>query len=215
MGSQLFSYGRGKSYYSKNWPQEAVPYLQARSYLECWMDPREIFEGRRVLDIGAGECVYSRLIADQYGPDQIVACDLFRERLLPAARENRNHRLKCVAGDGFRLPIRDGAVDVVFGGFVLHQLRKLDRVARGIRRVLAGGGLYVGIEPSPYNPVYLYRYYFKAHSSNQFILLPRHLAALKREGFGVTLRFFCARFPSVQNRVLATCMGIIARRLDS
>ena len=82
--SLSFSYEAEKKYYSQGWPKEAQPYLHLERYLRCWMDPSEIFAGKRVLDVGAGEMTYTRLIADRFEPKQIVACELFRERMLPA-----------------------------------------------------------------------------------------------------------------------------------
>src|SRR5262245_26459391 len=105
---ESFSYDAEKQYYSQRWPEGAKPYLHLERYLRCWLEPDQLFRGNRVLDIGAGELTYTRLIADRFGPKEIVACELFRERMLPAFRENRNPSLKAVTGSCFQLPFKSG-----------------------------------------------------------------------------------------------------------
>src|SRR5215470_1229553 len=122
MRGRAFSYELEKLYYSQKWPEEAKPYLHLESYLRCWLDRDKVFVGKRVLDVGAGECTYTRLIADRFDPEEVVACELFRERMLPAVRVNRNPKLRFVSGNCFQLPFRGGSFDVVFGSFILHQI---------------------------------------------------------------------------------------------
>lgn len=211
MSARSFSYELERDYYSRAWPVRARPYLHLDPYLRCWLDPEQIFRDKRVLDVGAGECTYTRLIADTFEPARVVACELFPARMLPAARANRNARLEFVAGDCFRLPFRDGSFDVVFGSFILHQLPDLEATAGEIRRVLADGGVYVGIEPNPRHPLHLARYLRGRHSANQYLLGPRHLATLERLGFAISHRYFYGRAPRLRSRLVGTCMGILAR----
>lgn len=215
MGRKVFSYDLEKGYYSQGWPKEAKPYLHLEPYLRCWLNPEAVFGGKRVLDIGAGECTYTRLIADRFGPKKIVACELFRERMLPAAQANRSPNLMFVAGDAFKLPFQRESFDVIFGTFILHQLPNLEDAISEIRRVCSHEGLYIGIEPNPYHVVHLYRFMRGNHSPNQYLLGPKHLAAFKKVGFEVTIRYFYAKL-AVFNRflgsVLGTCMGILAKK---
>lgn len=210
----VFSHQLEKAYYSRRWPDEALPYLHLESYLRCWLDAEAIFGGKRVLDIGAGECTYSRLIAERFGVKKIVACELFRERMLPAVHANQSPDLNFVAGDAFKLPFESDSFNVIFGTFILHQLPDLEQVICEIRRVCSRGGCYVGIEPNPYHPVHLYRYVRGVHSPNQYLLGPRHLAAFEEAGFGVRIRYFYAKLPLIRNRLLGTCMGIMANLRD-
>ncbi len=211
-----FSYELEKQYYSRDWPSEAKPYLHLEPYLRCWMkpDPGTIFGGKRVLDIGAGECTYTRLIAERFAPARIVACELFRERMMPAQRANTAANLGFVAGSCFELPFRSGSFDVVFGTFVLHQIPDLAALVREIRRVLAPGGRYVGIEPNPWNAVHLYRFWRGAHSRNQYLFGPRHLRFFRDAGFArASARFFYVRLPRwAHNCLTGTCVGIGAVR---
>src|SRR5438034_8232419 len=68
MKDAAFSKELEEGYYSKNWPKEAVRYSHLEPYLRCWLDPEAVFKGKTVLDIGAGEATYTRLIADRFGP---------------------------------------------------------------------------------------------------------------------------------------------------
>lgn len=212
MPSRTFSYELERRYYSRHWPASAGPYAHLEPYLRCWLDPEALFAGKRVLDIGAGECTYTRLIADRFGPRRIVACELFRERLVPAARANRNPRLRFVVGDCFRLPFGPESFDVVWGSLVLSQLPDLGRAVSEIRRVLTPSGVYVGWEPNPFNVAIAYRYFFKARSRNQYLFWPwRVRPAFEQAGLELSVRYFYARLPSARSRFVGTCMGITAR----
>lgn len=207
-----FSKDLERNYYSQQWPTEALPYAHLTPYLRCWLDPDETFRDKIVLDLGAGECTYTRLIAEHFKPKLIIACDLFGERMLPAARANSSPNLEFISGDCFRLPVRNESCDVVWGSLVLHQLPELAGAAREIHRVLKKHGTYVGFEPNPYNPVILSRFLFKRHSPNQYLLTPRHLKAFRQEDFDVQTTFFYARFPGLRNRFITTCLGIRATK---
>jgi ubiquinone/menaquinone biosynthesis C-methylase UbiE len=211
MELKTFSYELEKHYYSQQWPQEPTPFHHLEPYLRCWLDPDTVFTGKTVLDIGAGECTYTRLIADRFQPKGIVACELFRERMLPAARSNRAPNLAFVAGDALKLPFWDGSFDVVFAGGVLSQIPNLGSALSELKRVLKPQGLFIGWEPNPFNPVIAYRYFFKPHSANQYLFWPWLIRrAFEAEGFHLTMRYFYAKLPRVGNRFLGTCMGMYA-----
>ncbi len=214
MRSKEFSYQRERSHYSQHWPKEAKPYLHLEAYLRCWLHPEAVFEGKRVLDLGAGDCRYTRMIAERFRPRRMVACELFREHMLPASQVNRNSALEFVAGDAFRLPFRSQSFDVIFGSGVLCHLRELDRIILELRRVLTEEGCYVGIEPNRLNPVHLYRHLRGDDSSNAYLLGPKKVRGFEKAGFEVSIQYFYAKFPHIRNRLVGTCMGILARPLD-
>lgn len=214
MGRKAFSYELEKGYYSQRWPEEAKPYLRLEPYLRCWLDPEAIFSGKRVLDIGAGECTYTRLISEKFSAKEVVACELFRMRMLPAARVNQSPNLRFVAGDAFHLPFQNQSFDVVFASSVLSQLPDLQDAISEIRRVLKHSGLFVGWEPNPFNMVILYRFFFKPHSPNQYLFYPARIRpAFEKAGFEVTIHYFYAKVPRIRNRFLGTCMGILAKKV--
>jgi len=211
--SKQYSYEAERAYYSRGWPRSAKPYLHLEPYFRCWMDPDSVFTGKRVLEIGAGELMASRLIAARFQPRHIVATDLLWERMRPAFREDRSSVLAAMAGDCFNLPFRDGAFDVVFGNLILHQLPELPQTVSEVRRVLSPGGVYIGWEPNPFNPVILYRYFFLPHSPNQYLFWPwRFGPVFQQMGFRLQTRYFYARRPGVQTRWMATCIGLMATK---
>ena len=63
-----FVYENERKYYSANWPDTSKEVSELDKYITCWMDPLKEFQGERVLDIGAGETEYTRLIAANYDP---------------------------------------------------------------------------------------------------------------------------------------------------
>jgi ubiquinone/menaquinone biosynthesis C-methylase UbiE len=207
-----FSYEAEKRYYSA-WPKEAKPYLHLERYLSCWIDPMEVFTGKHVIDIGAGEMTYTRLIAERFSPQSIVACELFSERMLPAFRDNFSSSLKAVTGSCFQLPFKSALFDVAFASGVLSQLPNLKEALSEIGRVLKPGGLLVGWDPNPFNPVILYRYLATPRSPNQSIFWPHRVGPIfESAGLPAQTRFFYARLPWAKNRFLGTCVGIMARK---
>lgn len=206
-----YSVAAEKAYYSQNWPSRALPYKHLQGYIDCWLPEAEcLFGGKVVLDIGAGEATYTRMLAEAYFPSRIVACELFPERMMPAMRDNASENLSFVAGSCFCLPFADLTFDVVFGSLVLTQLPDLDLAIAEVNRVLKPGGAYIGIEPNPYNPIVLFRFLRGRHSKNQYLLKESHLSIFSSNDFSVDIRFFYARFPSFRSRFLTTCTGIIA-----
>lgn len=213
MRRNSFSFEAEKSYYSQGWPKHAAPYAHLEHYLRCWLHPESAFFDKEVLDIGAGECTYTRLIAEKFRPKHIVACELFRERMLPAAQDSQNPILKFVAGNCLRLPFRDNSFDVVFGGGILSQLPNLSDAVSEIRRVLRERGIFVGWEPNPFNPVIAARYFFKPRSPNQYLFWPRvFVPQFKKHGLNVTVHYFYARVPRARSRFVGTCVGLLASR---
>ena len=212
MKDATFSKELEEGYYSKNWPEEAVRYSHLEPYLRCWVDPEAVFKGKTVLDIGAGECTYTRLIADRFGPTRVIACELFRQRMLPASRANSFSNLHFVAGDCFRLPFRNESFDVVWGSLVLSQLPDLEDAIAEIHRVLKPEGLYLGFEPNPFNLVIVYRFFFTHHSRNQYLLTPGDLRVFRDRGFDLQTTFFYGQIPALRNKYLTTCLGIQARK---
>ncbi len=209
--SKAFSHDKEREYYSQSWPTEALNYEDLNQYLTPWLGDLSdgIFRGKLVLDIGAGEATYTRMIAERYAPKLIVAIDLFQRRLLPAMRSSKLVNFTVVAGDCFRLPFRDGFFDVVFGSLLLCQLPDIDLVAQEIGRVLKPGGTYVGIEPNIRNPIIMGRFVFGRHSRNQYLLRIKHIRQFENAGFDCGVRYFYWKIPQVRSSLIGTCVGIL------
>lgn len=202
-----------RAYYSKNWPTKALPYRHLKGYVDAWLpEAHDLLSGKSVLDVGAGEATYTRMLAETYGPRLVVACELFPERMLPAALDNRAGNLDFVAGNCLSLPFADHSFDVVFESLVLSQIPDLDKAIDEIHRVLKPGGYLIGIEPNPSNLVVLYRFFRGKHSKNQYLLSGSNLGRFTVRGFEMDVRFFYGRFPKLRSRFLTTCIGILARK---
>lgn len=210
-----FSFNAEFDYYSQRWPTQAKPYLHLEPYLNTWIDPLTVFSGKQILDVGAGECTYTRLIADRFKPKRIVACELFRERLMPAFRAGRSEQWKAVVGNCFAIPFRDHSFDVVFASLFLCEMPNLKDVLTEFRRLLKPGGIFVGFEPNPFHPVVLYRYLVKPRSDNHYLFWPRKvLPVFTSVGFQTRTQYFYGPKPNFRNRFLGTCIGMIATKVS-
>ena len=212
MKPQRFSYAAEKEYYGRHPVHPGQPYLPLQRYLTSWFDPQGLLAGKRILDIGAGECLYSRLIAERFSPRKVVAMDLLADRLGPSLPQGTP--IGAVAGDCYRLPFRDHSFDIVFGSLVLHRLPGLPDIAAEVRRVLIPGGAYIGFEPNYLHVVNLYRRYFgsgRYESRNVYLLWPWVLQnGFETQEFRVKIRYFYAAYPWLTSPFLTTCVGIIA-----
>lgn len=99
----------------------------------------------RILDVGGGTGIYALpLAARGYRVHLIDAAPNHVERARALSSASRHPLTAAEVGDARRLPIPDGAVDVVLlFGPLYHLIERADRVAalREAHRVLADGGL--------------------------------------------------------------------------
>ncbi len=91
------------------------------------------WEGRRVLDIGAGSGTATRLLVASGA--RVVPLDASREMLRTIADP-----VTPVVGDALALPVRSASFDAAVLGFVLNHLHHPDRALREAARVVRPGG---------------------------------------------------------------------------
>jgi len=115
-----------------------------------WL-PTIVHDGtRRFLEIGGGLCYASALAKERQPSATVVATDV-------SPRYLRRHAVRVgamieapadvyAAVDALTLPFDDGEFDAVYSQVVLYRLADPARALREIRRVLAPGGRYLGIE---------------------------------------------------------------------
>jgi SAM-dependent methyltransferase len=136
----LPSYPRGP------WPLVAPDFFQIFEGFD--------FQGKRVVDLGAGRTWSTRYLVGLGKPDEAVAIDIMSERFLGletaeiffAEDQIYFERLRA---DGHRMPLADGWADVVFSCAAIHHSSDLDRLFAEVRRVLRPGGLLLFVsEPS-------------------------------------------------------------------
>lgn len=209
-----YSYTGERAYYEQALPGAVKPYWHLHPYITNWLDPERHIRGKRILDLGAGECEYSRLFTETFEARSVIACELIHGRMKFAAGPDRNPRLLFVVGDCFRLPFRDGTFDTVWLGLVIHQLPDLAEALQEIYRVLKPGGVYIGLEPNPFNIIVLKRYLWGDHSPNQYLLWPWRLRnALQAAGFeGSRISYCSGRSPCLRGPFVGTSLGILATK---
>lgn len=108
--------------------------------------------GRRILDFGCGKGEWAVLLAERGA--QVVALDLSLQGLRRArsGAEAHGQAIRCVVGDGHRLPFPDQSFDLIHGQFILHHL-DVHQAGSELARVLKAGGRAVFLETSANNPV--------------------------------------------------------------
>jgi SAM-dependent methyltransferase len=129
-------------------------FLHKRYWIE-WCDTRwlpGLVDGRTrsFLEIGGGLCYASALAKSRAPQATVVATDV-------SPRYLRQHAIRTgdilgapadayAAVDAETLPFDDGQFDAVYSQVVLYRLPDPSRALREIRRVLAPGGRYLGVE---------------------------------------------------------------------
>jgi methionine biosynthesis protein MetW len=102
--------------------------------------------GGRLLDIGCGDGVHTRVIRDYIGAEQAVGLDISAARL----RFGQRQGLAVVVGDLDQglTSMRDSSFDVIHCGEVIEHLFNPDSLLRGIARLLKPGGYAVLSTPN-------------------------------------------------------------------
>jgi SAM-dependent methyltransferase len=100
--------------------------------------------GKRIADVGTGIGHYPMLLARRTGRTYGIEAD---EALRDAARRRavaaHQPNIRIVAGEPERLPLRDGAVDVVLSGTIDPDDGSLPAIAEALRVLRPGGRLVV------------------------------------------------------------------------
>jgi ubiquinone/menaquinone biosynthesis C-methylase UbiE len=144
LGAQLAMESRFiVSIYEKHWRPWFTSLGSTITYEEeeAWLlaqDDRDAVES--VLDVGAGTGRYARILSDAYRPKLVIALDLSKpmiEKGKEVAEEEGYDNILFTKGDAQRLPVRDGAIDLLncFGALHLFPdpYRAIDELARVAR----------------------------------------------------------------------------------
>jgi ubiquinone/menaquinone biosynthesis C-methylase UbiE len=130
--------------------------------------------GATVLEVGAGTGNFLAVFAPVAG--RLIAADL-TPGMLRIAREQTAQML-LVAGDGARLPLRSGSVDLATSAHAIHHIPDPDPVLREMARVTAEGGRVMVVDISAPEDA------DEADRMNEVMLLrdPSHARAFTPEG---------------------------------
>lgn len=100
--------------------------------------PHESVE--RGVDVACGTGDLTALLRDRYPEARIMGVDLTESMLRLARQRHIGRELEFVRGDMARLPMADGSVDVLTGGYALRNAPDLAAFLGEVRRVLRPGG---------------------------------------------------------------------------
>ena len=97
---------------------------------------------RRVLDLGTGTGYAIPALHQRYRRARVIALDFAQAMLLAARRRGTwRRRPLCLCGDAERLPLADGAADLILSNSTLQWCNDCDAVFAECLRVLSPGGL--------------------------------------------------------------------------
>jgi demethylmenaquinone methyltransferase/2-methoxy-6-polyprenyl-1,4-benzoquinol methylase len=122
--SRLLSFSRDGS-----WKRRMIGMLPG----ECKPD--------RILDLACGTADLSLLLARRFPRVSVVGCDLTPSMLQIARQRARQAGVSFCCQDMGRLGVRDGAVDLVCGGYALRNAPDLVVTLGEVARVLSPGGV--------------------------------------------------------------------------
>jgi 2-polyprenyl-3-methyl-5-hydroxy-6-metoxy-1,4-benzoquinol methylase len=126
--------------------EELARILATQSGFTSWANAR-------VLDVGCGAGQIARAFVAQGA--QVTAFEPNHENAVDVKRRLVNEfmdgRLCVLAADGHELPFVDNAFDVVILSDVLEHVKKPERVAQEVARVLRSGGLLYASMPNRYS----------------------------------------------------------------
>ncbi len=151
----------------------------------------QALRGKRVLDLGAGECLLS-LALSRCGAASVWATDAVPKQIWAAAeRHGGQAGLRFLIADAGDLPFADGAFDLVVANLVLHHIEPLGPLLTEIHRVLHPGGRFAAFEPTPLIGALVHEH----TSENEAPVRPAQvMAALRKAGFSeVDFRYFWSR----------------------
>ncbi len=202
-----------------NMEQEVFNFSKLRVYSKYFnFDNMKDIE---ILEIGGGLGKFSFWLADRFPKIKIISTDINDTLIKKANDINKYKNLKFQCANCEKLPFPDKCFDIVFGVGILHHLPSIEKTVSEIKRVLRTNKqtnkqtktTYIGIEPNFYNLYNLFRIKFwpKEKTVNErpiFISEIRNI--FQKNDFKVNFEFLFPRFPSIKNKILSSCVNIVA-----
>jgi malonyl-CoA O-methyltransferase len=97
----------------------------------------------RILDVGAGTGICSRLLSRRYRSARVILVDCSKPMLRAARHRVPRWFSKCAfaCGDGQSLPVADGSIDLLVSSLMLPSCASPEAILAEFQRVLKPGGL--------------------------------------------------------------------------
>lgn len=92
------------------------------------------------VDVACGTGDLTFLLAEKYADGYVLGVDLTAEMIEIARGRNRHDRVRFHCGDMTNLPLDDGSVDLLTGGYAIRNAPDLGEVLREFSRVVKPGG---------------------------------------------------------------------------
>ncbi|CAD6510272.1 2-methoxy-6-polyprenyl-1,4-benzoquinol methylase, mitochondrial [Paraburkholderia kirstenboschensis] len=146
-----------------------------------------------IVDVGCGQGISFRLLADAFEPRRIVGIDYHEPSLALAANAANACRdkvadIELLHGDCAALPLPDASADIVFCHQTFHHLVEQDRALAEFRRVLKPGGVLLFAESTDaYIRSWVIRLLFR-HPMHVQKSADGYLDMIRRGGFSFTER---------------------------
>ncbi len=199
---------------------EWIAWARAPNHDSYWTFHRERFldlvpaPGRLTLDVGCGEGRVGRDLTER--GHEVVGLDS-SPTLVRACVEHRDGH-PAIVGDAARLPVADGAVDLVIGFMSYHDFDELEPAIAESRRVLTpGGSIHLAIV-HPFNSAGTWTLSSSAHGHPTLAMeepyLQSHAYSDSTERDGLTMTFHGVHRPLLTYMNLLATNGFRIERVD-
>lgn len=151
----------------------------------------------RILEIGSGTGMYTRLLSASYPEAFWVGTDVSGAMLAQAGARLKGSRVRLVQAGAEALPFLSAGLDLVFSFACLHHIKNSEAVFVEVHRVLKPGGHFFMMEPNPLNPVNIFLGLARPHERGMLVSSPgRWIPSAGRAGLALVGLKSGAFFPS-------------------
>lgn len=149
-------------------------------------------QNMRVLEIGCGRGVGTRIILERFGASYVHAIDIDPDMVNRARKRLADYppdRLKLEVGDVTALGVEDASFDAVFNFAILHHVPNWQAGISEIRRILKPGGRFYFQDVTTHALNKWFYQTFLEHPSENRFSCQDFIAELERQGIAVEGNF--------------------------
>lgn len=200
-----------KDYYES--PAALIENLMKLTIGDNWTD---LLSGKKVLELGAGECSYVSYIISKSKPASYIASDVFDFRY-KHAQSNLKNRFSCLQFqtiDATDINLDDNSVDLILGFGIYHHIPDLLDAFKEAWRILKPNGMLAIRDPYRSNPLIYLKHKIHKYSKNEKpLILNATKKKLEMADFQIEkISRFWLRFPMLPGGIWSTNIGIVARK---